>query len=187
MPAQERLERRLRAVERALTGDDHDLDTLARSGDFARRLDEVEHQLDEIETRLDELDAATQAVRGYVGNVRSVNEDVAQRADAALAAVDRIENRLDANEQSHRSTTAGREQPVSSRTRRPPSTGDDHAPPGADRRQHDSSRSSVDEQTADGQAVDEERAGDVEVEREHDTEGSESSEDGVLDRIRTRL
>jgi len=105
MSERDRLDRRLRAVERALTGDDRDIDTLAQSGDFARRLDEVEDRLHDIESRLDELDAATQAVRGYVGNIRSVNEDVAQRADAALAAVDRLEDRRDASKSAGQQAT----------------------------------------------------------------------------------
>ena len=39
--------------------------------------------------------SATQALRGYVGSIRAVNEDVEQRADAALATVERLESRLD--------------------------------------------------------------------------------------------
>lgn len=89
------LDRRLRAVERALTDGDHDLSALQDSAAMADRLDDVEDRLATIEEQVAELDAATQAVRGYVGNVRAVNEDVEERADAALAAVDRIEARLD--------------------------------------------------------------------------------------------
>ncbi|MFC4358756.1 hypothetical protein ACFO0N_12465 [Halobium salinum] len=105
------LDRRLRAVERTLTdgtldagdGDadtrtdgarDHGLDALPERAALAARLGEVETQLETVESRLDELDAATQAVRGYVGGVRAVNRDVERRADAALAAVDRLERAM---------------------------------------------------------------------------------------------
>jgi hypothetical protein len=42
-----------------------------------------------------ELEAATQALRGYVGNVRAVNRDIEQRADTALAKAESVESALD--------------------------------------------------------------------------------------------
>lgn len=63
------LERRLEAVERALSGDE----PLERTD-----------RLDDLETRVVELEAAVQALRGYVGSVRAVNEDVERRADRAF-------------------------------------------------------------------------------------------------------
>lgn len=95
MSDDEALQRRLRAVERSLTDSDHDVDSLRTAGEQADRVDELTARLDEAEDRIAELEASTQALRGYVGNVRSVNEDVEQRADAALAAVDRLEERFD--------------------------------------------------------------------------------------------
>jgi len=100
MPDRERLDRRLGAVERAISGDDGDLDALASAGDLARRIEELESELEAAEDRISELEAATQALRGYVGSIRSVNEDVEQRADAAIAAVDRLEDRLDGDAKS---------------------------------------------------------------------------------------
>lgn len=94
MPEREGLDRRLRAVERTLTGDDRDIDALTQAGDIARRVDELEASLEDARARIEELEAANQALRGYVGNVRSVNEEVEQRADVALAAVDRLETRI---------------------------------------------------------------------------------------------
>lgn len=85
------LEDRLAAVERALTDDDHDLATLAAEGEAANRLGAVEDDLDTLRDRVDELDAATQALRGYVGNIRAVNEDVRERADLALDVAERAE------------------------------------------------------------------------------------------------
>lgn len=95
MPEQSDLDRRLRAVERALTDGDHDVAALNDAAELADRLEDAEDRIATLEQRTADLDAAVQAVRGYVGNVRSVNEDVEERADAALAAVDRIERRLD--------------------------------------------------------------------------------------------
>jgi uncharacterized coiled-coil protein SlyX len=72
------LERRLDAVERALA-DDAPLEGVDR--------------LDDLETRIAELEAAVQALRGYVGSVRAVNEDVERRADRAFRkarAVERV-------------------------------------------------------------------------------------------------
>ncbi len=80
----ETIEERLAAVERALTDDDHDLAALAEAGDLAERVETLETECETYEDRIAELEAATQALRGYVGNVRAVNEDVRQRADRAL-------------------------------------------------------------------------------------------------------
>ena len=89
------LAERLDAVERALTGNDADLPSLAADAELADRVGAVEERLDALETRIEELDAATQAVRGYVGNVESVNEDVERRANAAVAGVEALEARVD--------------------------------------------------------------------------------------------
>ncbi|GAB7094901.1 hypothetical protein JCM30237_20540 [Halolamina litorea] len=89
----EDLERRLAAVERALgDGDDgavgdNDIDAVSRGHD-------VDGRLDTLETRVEELDAALQAVRGFLGGVSAVNESVERRADAAVAAVDRLETEI---------------------------------------------------------------------------------------------
>ena len=89
------LERRIEALERAVTEGDHDLSALAAEGEQADRLDDLEARLDDLEDRVAELDAATQALRGYVGNVRSVNRDVEKRADAALAKAEALESTVD--------------------------------------------------------------------------------------------
>lgn len=102
MPDEETLDRRLRAVERSITDGDHDVDELRDVGALVERVQSLESQLDDAEGRIADLEAATQALRGYVGNVRSVNEDVERRADAALAAVDRLEKRRDEGTRSSR-------------------------------------------------------------------------------------
>lgn len=99
MPDEEALNRRLRAVERSLTDGDHEVDALQNASDLIERVDSLESQLADAANRIEELEATTQALRGYVGNVRSVNEDVEQRADAALAAVERLEDRVDESAQ----------------------------------------------------------------------------------------
>jgi len=91
----EALDERLRAVERALTDSDDDLTDVRNAAERTRELDALGERLDEVETRLDDLDAATQALRGYVGNVRAVNDSVERRADAALAKVQAVEAECD--------------------------------------------------------------------------------------------
>jgi len=102
MSDQETLERRLSAVERTITADENDFDQRQQAGELAQRVDQVESTLDAQQRRIEELEAATQALRGYVGNVRAVNSDVEQRADAAVAAVDRLQDRLDGSDGDHR-------------------------------------------------------------------------------------
>lgn len=92
----ETIEERLAAVERALTDDDHDLAALAEAGDLAERVETLEIECEAYEDRIAELEAATQALRGYVGNIRAVNEDVRQRADRALELAER-EQPMDGN------------------------------------------------------------------------------------------
>ena len=89
------LRERVDALERAVTDGDCDLTALTDEAEAIQRLDAVETQLDELEDRVAELEAATQALRGYVGNIRSVNRDVEQRADAALAKARELEESLD--------------------------------------------------------------------------------------------
>lgn len=89
------VEERLDAVERALTGSDADLPSLAADARVADRVDAAEERLDAVDERIEELDAAIQAVQGYVGNVESVNEAVERRANAAVAGVEALEGRVD--------------------------------------------------------------------------------------------
>jgi len=82
----DRLQARVESLERAIA-DGHELDDLADAGAAVERLDDLERRVTILEDRIEEFDAALQAVRGYVGNVRAVNRSVERRADAALAAV----------------------------------------------------------------------------------------------------
>ncbi|WP_280535213.1 hypothetical protein [Halopenitus sp. POP-27] len=90
------LAERVDAIERAITGDDADVDrgdraALESRGALESRVVALEGTIDTIEQRLEELDAATQAVRGYVGGVRAVNREIESRADLALAKATRLE------------------------------------------------------------------------------------------------
>ncbi len=104
------LDDRLRAVERALDGSADRAATVTTTTDEPNtghqspphhgeredgRLDALESRLDDAETTLAQLEAAVQALRGYAGKVRSVDERVEERADAALAAVESLEDRVD--------------------------------------------------------------------------------------------
>ncbi|MEF8829223.1 MAG: hypothetical protein V5A49_09315 [Haloarcula sp.] len=91
----ETLAERLQTVERAVTDGTTEFPEVTELAELETRMDTVEQRVDDIDERTAELEAATQALRGYVGNIRAVNEDVEQRADAALAATDRLEVRLD--------------------------------------------------------------------------------------------
>jgi len=88
----ENLERRLAAVERAIDGETRDRTVEAHDPEA------LDARLTTLESRVDELDAAVQAVRGFLGGVSAVNEAVERRADAAVAAVERLESRLDGEE-----------------------------------------------------------------------------------------
>ena len=80
-----RIESRLRAVERAVTGSDARPADAAASAEATAERELLESRLDDLEERVAELEAATQAVRGYAGAVRAVNREVERRADLALA------------------------------------------------------------------------------------------------------
>ena len=84
-PNDDRLEERLHAVERALTGTDDAVADLGDEASASAEREELSTRLDDLEARVEELEAATQAVRGYVGSIRSVNQAVERRADLALA------------------------------------------------------------------------------------------------------
>lgn len=85
---------RLSAVERTLTGADTDVSSLEDVAAIEGRISDLESAVASLSDRLDDVDAATQAIRGYVGGVRTVNEDVERRANAALAKAEALEDAL---------------------------------------------------------------------------------------------
>jgi hypothetical protein len=76
----ESLEKRLSAVERALTNDE----TPTQRRDVERRVEDAEE-------RIRELEAATQALRGYVGDVRDRGTQIGGHSDSGLERVQRME------------------------------------------------------------------------------------------------
>jgi hypothetical protein len=85
---------RVETLERAITGEEYDLSALSTDADALDRVSQLEERAEKIETQIEELEAVTQALRGYVGNIRAVNEDVENRAETALSKVENLENRL---------------------------------------------------------------------------------------------
>ena len=81
----DRIEARLSAVERAVTGSDARPADAAAEAEATAERERLESRLDDLEERVAELEAATQAIRGYAGAVRAVNSEVERRADLALA------------------------------------------------------------------------------------------------------
>jgi hypothetical protein len=116
------LETRIDALERAITDGEGDFDDVRAAAETGARLDDLETDLGELQDRVCELEAATQALRGYVGNVRAVNEDVASTADAALEKAETIEAALSAPDPDDSTTDTGNsaDQP---RTRAPETAG----------------------------------------------------------------
>ena len=81
----DRIESRLRAVERAVAGSEARPGDIADDAEAAAERERLESRLTDLEERVAELEAATQAVRGYAGAVRAVNREVERRADLALS------------------------------------------------------------------------------------------------------
>lgn len=91
----ERVERRLSAVERAVIDGDLELAALDDVASLTENLETLTRRIDAHERRIAELEGRIDALDGFVGSVESVNETVEQRANGAVAAVDRLEYRID--------------------------------------------------------------------------------------------
>jgi hypothetical protein len=87
------LRERVDALERAVT-DGHADDGLPEAARLSARVDDVEATVEELDDRLAELEAAVQALRGFAGGVRAIDDAVERRANAAIARVDRLEAEL---------------------------------------------------------------------------------------------
>ena len=102
--------------------DDHQTPSCDQSDIVAR--------LDELDGRLTDLEAAVQALRGYVGGRRGAVASVGRRADAALAAVDRIERdrqeRTTKHDRQERTTEHNRQERTTEHDRQ--DTGDTDSP-----------------------------------------------------------
>ncbi len=93
MPDLETLSERVCTLERTLT--DGEMPELQDDAELRRTTVQLATRLDELEAKQDELDAAILALRGYVGNIRAVNDDVGRRADAALATAETCQEQLE--------------------------------------------------------------------------------------------
>jgi len=123
------LEQRVAAVERALA----DGEAPARAASTDR--DDAEDRLAALEEDVAELEAAVQAVRGYVGGVKHVNDEVEQRADAALAKAEAVERTLEATRADDDGAAPRESRSAGSSARRDgrrPSAGPPRSAPGAD-------------------------------------------------------
>jgi hypothetical protein len=104
----DQLEERVAALERAVTDGEGDAPALAEAAVTAERLEDCETTVEDLEDRVAELEAATQALRGYVGNVRSVNREVEERADLALSRVEALSGRTGGDGDTPRQDGSGR-------------------------------------------------------------------------------
>jgi len=87
------LHERVAALERAVT-DGHADDGLPDAARTASRVDDIEATVEALDDRLAELEAAVQALRGFAGGVRAIDDAVERRANTAIARVDRLEAEL---------------------------------------------------------------------------------------------
>lgn len=165
----ETLEERVSTVERAVTEGDHGFPAVDDLAELTERVAALEDRVAELDERADELDAAAQALRGYVGNVRSVNERVEGRADAALAATERLERRLDAATEKRQSRDAEANVPGISRE---PSDGAHRNHSGGHRTELSPSEGNGDRGAEDG---------------ESETAATDARDAGVLEQIRALL
>lgn len=91
----DQIDQRLSAVESTVVDGNVNLDDLSDVSELMEELERVNARLDELESRLSELEGVTQSLEGYVGNIRTVNEETEKQADAAMAAVDRLEKQIE--------------------------------------------------------------------------------------------
>lgn len=94
----ERLERRLEAVERALTDGDTEVAALAAADDLAGRVDDLEARVETLSAEAAEREAAVRAVRGYVGQERAADREAERTAESALATAESLQERVRAVE-----------------------------------------------------------------------------------------
>ncbi|AOW80644.1 hypothetical protein HTSR_1468 [Halodesulfurarchaeum formicicum] len=91
MPARRSIDERLGALERRF--DDREGPGAPTSADTdPAREESLEARIESLEETVTELRSEVQALRGYVGQVEHVNQSVERRADAAIAAVERLES-----------------------------------------------------------------------------------------------
>jgi hypothetical protein len=141
------VEERLDAVERALT-DGEASGGLPDAARMETRLDDLEATVAEFDDRLAELEAAVEALRGFAGGVRAVDEAVERRANAAVARVERLEAELHEMDRGATTVDAGRDGDDTADRRNEPGT----APDPATDRDADDGRDAPGSHPADGRS-----------------------------------
>jgi len=91
----EQLEQRVAAIENTVTDGDVEFEEVSDITELVKEVQNMSERLETLERRLVEIEGATQSLEGYLGNVRSVNQETEDRADAAIAAVDRLEQKIE--------------------------------------------------------------------------------------------
>lgn len=94
-----RIERRLSALERAVVDGDPEVAALEDLASLAADLETAAERLEAHDRRLADLEGRVDALEGAVGGVEGTDAKVERRANAAVAAVDRLEYRMDGLEQ----------------------------------------------------------------------------------------
>lgn len=98
MPERRSIDERVGALERRLSAEPADTTRTTESEPAAEQPDarcdqaDLQDRIETLESTVADLEAGLKAVRGYVGTVEHVNDTVERRADAALAAVERLES-----------------------------------------------------------------------------------------------
>jgi hypothetical protein len=139
----DQLEERVATLERAVTDGEGDVAALTEAAVTAERLEALETAAGDLEDRVAELEAATQALRGYVGSVRSVNREVEERADLALSRVEALSGQQNTGDRPPARDRGGRDPEQGHQSEQPPSgdrcdrcgrpTGDGTGPEGPER------------------------------------------------------
>ena len=114
---------------------------------------------DDLEMRIGELEAAIRALEAYVGHIERIDEDLEQRANAALAGVEDLESRVQSLEST--SSQPAIEQPVAA-----------SSPP------HESTHAADDNRPT---------APTVSTNPDKSTADDDGGEPGLLERLRTEL
>lgn len=83
---------RVRALERAVSTRDEPPTPIPAISGVSSEVSDLDDRVVTIESRVADLAARQQAVEAYVDQIDHVNDTIERRADAALAAVDRLES-----------------------------------------------------------------------------------------------
>lgn len=86
---------RVRALERAVSDQSDPPAPIPDVASVSTDVADLTARLDRLETSIDDLVARQQAIEAYADHINHVDDTIKRRADAALAAVDRLETTVD--------------------------------------------------------------------------------------------